>query len=326
MRVFILGLAAATLLSCTKAVPLKAVKAVKADVEETVTTISSGTVEAQQQAVLGFASTGRVAAIHVKAGDVVKAGQTLAELESGDLKSILKEAQAEYQRNQKLYAEKLVSKVALDESRKALEVARAGSTRATIIAPFDGMVTEVNLQLGESVGQGAKPPVRLVDEKPRLLKGEIDEVDLAKVKEGQIARVRIPAAGTKAFEAKVSKVVPFIDTTKEQDRTSQIELQMEATEQRIPVGASAEVEIITNRKGGVIAVPSRLILGSQENRYVFKLAGSSLAKTPVKIGIGNYDRSEILSGLAEGDVVVYPSEDKELSDGLKAKAEIQPWP
>jgi HlyD family secretion protein len=324
---WVLAVVAFVAVGCTKAVSLKAIKVVKTDVEETVTTISSGTVQAQQQAVLGFGATGRVGKIHVRTGDVVKAGQELAELENVDLRTIFREAQADYQRNQKLFAEKLVSRVALDESRRALEVARSNMSRSVITAPFDGLVTEVNLEVGESVAPtAAKPPIRLVDQLPRLLKGEIDEVDLAKVKEGQSARVRIPAVGTKLFEAKVSKVVPFIDTTKDQDRTSQIELQMTATEERIPVGASAEVEIVTDKRTGVIAVPSRLILGSQQARYLFKAAGGKLVKTPVKVGIGNYDRSEILEGLAEGDVVVYPAEDRELSDGLKVKVEMAPWP
>lgn len=316
----------ALMAGCSKPVKLKAVKAVKTDVEETVTTISSGTVHAKQQAVLGFASTGRVKKIYVNAGDVVKEGQPLAELESLDLKTIFKDAQSEHQRNQQLFDEKLVSRVALDESRKGLEVARSNLGRAVITAPFAGMVTEVNLEIGESVGQGGKPPVRLIDQLPRMLKGEIDEVDLAKVKEGQPARVRIPAVGPKPFQAKVSKVVPFIDTTKDQDRTSPIELQMEQTEERVPVGASAEVEIVTNHRAGVLAVPSRLILGSQENRYVFRYAGGTVQKVPVKIGVGNYDRSEILSGLAEGDVIVFPAEDRELTDGLKATVEMATWP
>ncbi len=327
MRLLIwLGLMA-MVAGCTGAVSLKAVKVAKSDVEETVTTINSGTVGAKQQAVLGFGTTGRIASIHVRAGDVLKAGHVLAELENNDLKTIFRDAQAEFQRAQKLFAEKLVSRVALDEVRKALEVARSNFSRSVITAPFDGMVTEVNLELGESVGgPGAKAPVRLVDQQPRLIKGEIDEVDLAKVKETQVARVRIPAVGDKVFQAKLSRVVPFIDTTKEQDRTSQIELEMEPTEERIPVGASAEVEIVTNRHSGVLAIPSRLVLGSLEGRYVFKLVGSRLSRTLVKIGVGNYDRSEVISGLGEGDVVVYPSEDKELKDGLKAKAEIVAWP
>lgn len=314
------------LAACSRPVPLKAVRAAKADVEETVTTISSGTVHAKQQAVLGFAVTGRVAKIHVKAGDVVKEGQALAELENSDLKAIFKDAQSEHRRNQSLYGEKLISKVALDQSRKAVDVARANLDRAVIAAPFDGLVTEVNLEVGEAPSQAGRAPIRLIDQSARLLKGDIDEVDLAKVKEGQVARIRIPAVGTKPFSAKVSKVVPFVDTTKDQDRTSQIELEMQQTEERIPVGASAEVEIITDKRDKVLAVPSRIVLGTLEARYVFRVVDGRLVKTPVKVGVGNYDRTEILAGLSEGEVVAYPAEDRELSDGLKAKAEIATWP
>ena len=68
--------------------PLKAVHPARTRVESTITTISSGTVEAEQQAVLGFTTPGRVAQILVHVGDRVDRGQLLARLENTDLLAV----------------------------------------------------------------------------------------------------------------------------------------------------------------------------------------------------------------------------------------------
>lgn len=315
--------------ACTKTPKLKAIHPAEASVETTVTTISSGTVEAENMATLGFGVSGRVARVSVKAGERVKAGQVLAELENADLRTIYREAQKENERAEKLLEEGLLSKVAFQDAIKAFEVARMNYDRSVIRAPFEGVVTEVNLRVGELSGPqspGAAKPIRVIDEKPRLVKGDIDEVDLARVKAGQPARIRVPAARAEAFSAKVSRVVPFVDTTKEQDRTSQIELRMESAETEIPVGASAEIEIVTSAKEKTLAVPARVVLGSGKGRYVYLVRDGKLVKQTVETGIGNYDRVEILKGVGAQDTVVYPSEEADLGDGVRVQAELTPWP
>ncbi len=225
--------------ACKKAAELKAVKVTKADVESTVTTISSGTVTAEQQAVLAFGVVGRINHISVKLGDIVKRGQILAELENSDLQVGYQQTAKEWERAQKLFAEGLISQVSLDESRRTAEIARANLDKTIIKAPFDGIVTEQNLQLGESSQTGTqvtKNPIRLIDLKPRIVKGDIDEIDLGHVKIGQRGRIRVPASRTEPFTAEVRRVVPYVDTTKDQDRTSQIELTIldPETKERIP--------------------------------------------------------------------------------------------
>src|SRR4051812_32314541 len=89
---FFAALGACLLSSCSKKVVLKGVEVVRSSVESTITTVTSGTVEAQQMAVLSFGNVGRVHKVYIKAGDRVVKGQLLAELENGDLKLILQEA------------------------------------------------------------------------------------------------------------------------------------------------------------------------------------------------------------------------------------------
>jgi RND family efflux transporter MFP subunit len=333
--VIFMALALVPAAGCAKKPKLKAVAAAETRVESTVSTISSGSVDAEQQAILGFASTGRVSRIHVKVGDTVKQGQVLAELDNSDLKIIARDAEQELKRTQKLYASRLVSKVALDEAKKNFEVARANQDRSTIVAPFDGMVTELNLEIGESAqatanaaaAGGSRSPLRLVDLKPRLVKGDIDEVDLSKVKVGAPARVKILAVRPEPFEATVDRVVPFVNTAKEQDRTSEVLLRLrDEGGAMIPVGASADIEILTASKDHTLAVPTRVILGFGTQRYVYEYRDGRIYKTPITVGIGNYSRTEVVKGLHAGSVVIYPPEDIEISDGMKVDIERQTWP
>ena len=75
----------------------------------------------------------------------------------------------------------------------------------------------MNLELGEIpqsslASTASAAPIRLVDLKPRIIKGVVDEVDLSRVKLGQTARIRIPAVRKEPFDGTVTRVVPFIST------------------------------------------------------------------------------------------------------------------
>lgn len=327
MKFLCLMFSLVSLLACTKKITLQAIHPAMTRVESTVTTISSGTVESEQQAILSFGINGRIAEVFRKAGDNVKTGDAIARIENTDIKLIYEQAEREHGRAKKLYSERLISKTSFEEAKKALEIAKSNWEKSIITAPFDGMITELNLNLGEMFNpQARRTPVRIVDNKARIIKGDIDEMDLSKVKIGQTARVRIPAVKAEAFSAKVTRVVPFVDATKEQDRVSQIEMKLESNEITIPVGASAEIEILTDYKDNALGVPNRLLLGTGKDRFVYKADNGALKKVPVKTGIGNYEKIEIVEGLHPKDLIVYPSEEAELKDGLRPIIKEVPWP
>jgi hypothetical protein len=158
-----------------------------------------------------------------------------------------------------------------------------------------------------------------VDLAPRYVRAEIDEVDLSKISVGLPARVKILAVRKEPFKATVRKVVPFVSSVREQDRTSEIELAVDNEGVLLPVGASADVEVITETKDNVITVSSKALLGRGSDRYAYVLDGSKLKRTPVKIGIYGYTVSEVVSGLSESDEVVLPSDKVDLVDGLRVK-------
>ena len=110
--------------ACGKKPKVEAIKMATGPVESTVTTINSGTVEAQSQAALAFGTVGRIAKIYVTLGSKVNAGSLIAELENADLKAIYKETEKELVRAEELFKNGLVSISNLDSAKRAREVSR----------------------------------------------------------------------------------------------------------------------------------------------------------------------------------------------------------
>lgn len=318
------------LFSCAKAIKLSVIHPKKGNAEQTVSTINSGTVEAKHQAELAFGTIGRIAKIHSTVGAIVSQGTLIAELENNDLKAMFDESQKEKSRAEELYKNGLVSISNLDSAKRAAEVAHSNLEKTMIKAPFKGMITSLNLKAAESyqttTGLDKKSLVQIIDLDKRIVKGEIDEVDLQKIKLGNLARIKIPALNNQILEAKVTKVVPFVSTAKDQDRTSQIELEFLENKILVPVGASADVEVITSTKDNILIIPTNHILGTGKHRYVYTVENDKLKKKNITLGLGNYDRVEVIEGLSESETIASPAEGIELTEDLKVKTELKTWP
>jgi RND family efflux transporter MFP subunit len=316
--------------SCSKGVNITTIHPKLGTTEQTVTTINSGTVEAKHQAELAFGTVGRIYKIHSTTGAIINQGTLIAELENTDLRAIYDESQKELVRANELFKNGLVSISNLDSAKRANEVARTSLEKTLMKSPFKGMITSLNLKIGELYQSNSaldkKSLVQMIDLDKRIVKGEIDEVDLQKVSIAQSARIKIPAMNNQILNALVTKVVPYVSTAKDQDRTSQIELEFLENKSLVPVGASADVEIITQTKENVLTVPTKYILGTGKNRFVFIEVNGKIQKKTVQLGIGNYDKVEILNSITANDAIVAPPEGLELVEGMRVKAELKQWP
>lgn len=312
-----------TLLACTNKIPVNHYVVKKTNVEKTVSTINSGTIEALKEADLSFGTIGRIYKTQGSLGKKVATNEVLAELENDDLKAVYQESSKELERANEFFKNGLISRSALESAQKAKEIARINLEKTIIRAPFTGLISAFELKVGEfyqTSRTDLKPSVKLIDMDKRLVKGEIDEVDLYLVKPGQLARIKIPAMERRIFSAKVLKVVPFVSTAKDQDRTSQIILEITDDKELLPVGASADVEIIVDKKIDTLAIPTTAIQGSKKERFVYLInEDNKTLKKDVAVGLANYEKSEITSGLQIGDQVLMPGEKYDMSENLKVK-------
>jgi HlyD family secretion protein len=140
------------------------------------------------------------------------------------------------------------------------------------------------------------------------------------VQAGLKARISLDAFPNQAFPGHVRRVAPYVVDQEKQARTVEIEAVFEDPEKAgLLAGYSADVEVVLDQRADVLRVPTSVILPNK-TVYVLDPKTDRLESRPVEVGIKNWEFSEIVSGLREGERVV-SSVDR---DGVSAGAAARP--
>lgn len=334
-------------------VEVEVYRVARGDVEETVTNSRAGTVRARRDARLSVEVAGRVVEIHKREDEPVEAGDPLVTLDETDAvsaltladrrldtaKAMVKEAEAlhedarlELERNRDLAS---TSQAILDRLQKKLDAvaaqveaararvaqeeaayAMAESQRGKVVlrAPFAGVVAERHIELGEWAVPG-KPVMRLMDQS-HYVHAELDEVDLARVVKGLPARVLLDPHRGESFTGRVVRVASFVSDVEAQNRTVEIEVEFEGYHPPLKPGTSADVEVILQRAGGVLRIPTYALL---EGNHVLVADGPRAKARTVEAGLRNWEFVEIRAGLTEGEPVIVTLDREEVRDGAAVR-------
>ena len=207
-----------------------------------------------------------------------------------------------------------VASARIDEANAALE-------RTRLRAPFTGIVAEINGEIGEfitpsPVGIPTPPAVDLVDASCIYVTAPIDEVDAPRVKEGMKARVTLDAFKDRHFAAHVRRVAPYVLDVEKQARTVEVEAEIDEHENaNLLPGYSADVEIILDERPQTLRIPTRALV---EGKKVYVLEAGRAKLVPVETGLGNWEYTEIKSGLDAGAKVIVSIDREGLADGARA--------
>ncbi|WP_429126989.1 efflux RND transporter periplasmic adaptor subunit [Aeromonas veronii] len=191
----------------------------------------------------------------------------------------------------------------VDEAQVAQVEARLSERR--LLAPFAGVVAEVNSKLGEYMtpsppGVAMPPVIDLIDDRCLYVSAPIDEVDAARLKVGQSARVLLDAMPGRDFAATVTRIAPYVKELEKQARTVEVEAALTALPTDVPllIGYSADLEVEVTRATDVlrVAASSRADDGS-----VLRLEGDKLVRVVPRWGVDNWNWIEVAEGLAAGD-------------------------
>lgn len=212
-------------------------------------------------------------------------------------------------------------------SQSRLGVSEANLERTQLIAPFDGVVAEVNGELNEYVtpsppGIPTPPAVDLIDNSCFFVSAPIDEVDAPKVQLDLPARLTLDAFGDRRFPGKVRRIAPYVLDVEKQARTVEVEVEFTQKEdfRELLAGYSADVEIILETRPDTLRIPTEAVM--EGDRVLLFLADEGvLAERKIKIGLANWDHSEVLSGLEAGDQVVTSIDREGVEDGARAQLE-----
>jgi HlyD family secretion protein len=218
-------------------------------------------------------------------------------------------------------------RAATENTRVALarvDQANATLERTLLRAPFDGIVAEINGELGEfvtpsPVGVPTLPAVDVVDISCIYVTAPIDEVDAPRIRVGLPARVTLDAFRDKRFPAHVRRVAPYVLDLEKQARTVEVEAELakDAGAGLLP-GYSADVEVIVEEETDVLRIPTRALLEGTRV-YVFDAQAGQVKKREIAKGLANWEYTQVLSGLKEGEEVVTSIDRRGLADGAAAR-------
>jgi len=187
--------------------------------------------------------------------------------------------------------------LAAEESVKA---AQAQFDNTIISAPFDGIITRKNCNLGQVVSAGGETALfQIADNSDVYFEGFAAETDIEKIIRGQKAKVEVYAL-SKTFNGEVKSVSQASDSD---NRSLHIKIKITDSNSKLNSGLAAGGQIIVKKYMGVL-LPAYIIRGAENNYFVVVPGGGKAKFKPVKVGIKDENNAVITEGLQEGENVI----------------------
>jgi HlyD family secretion protein len=188
-------------------------------------------------------------------------------------------------------------------AQAAVDIAQAKLDHARLLAPFDGTITEVNVNTGDLVDSG-DAAFRIDDLKSLYIDLQISEVDLPSLQVGQPAAIEFDAIAEKEYSGEVTEI-GMIGTVSQGVVNYPVTVKITDVDNAVRPGMTAAVSIILARQDDTLLVPNRAIRNSAGQQSVTVLFEGQQISLPVTVGLVGDTLSEVISDqLREGDVVV----------------------
>jgi HlyD family secretion protein len=191
----------------------------------------------------------------------------------------------------------------VEQSRASLAVTQNQLEKATLRAPFSGIVAKVLIDAPNPVSQATAILV-LMDPTAYQVDVEVDEVDISRVEVGQRVRITLDAVQGISLTARVQEIA-LTPSAAGGVVTYRVRVQLGAVEEAaVRAGMTANVQVVTNEARNVLIVPRRAVRLVEDQAYVERVvAGTTLETITVTMGLSDPQYVEITSGLQEDDQV-----------------------
>jgi HlyD family secretion protein len=205
------------------------------------------------------------------------------------------------------------AKAQVAQAQAMLERAEEDLRNSTIVSPIDGLVLSRNVEIGNAVssilvmGSQSTLLFTLGDVSDVFVRGKVDQADIGKVYMGQPARIVVESFRDRKFNGKVYKISP-LGVEKENVTTFEVQVSIANPGRELKANMSANAEIILEEKPNVLLVPEAAVVYDKQRNASVELpdetAEKGRRKVAVKLGISNGVKTELISGLSEGQKVI----------------------
>ena len=218
----------------------------------------------------------------------------------------------------------------LEQADAAVDVARTALAKTVLRAPFDGVVSKVRGQLGEWMAPApatspTPPVIELIDTRSIYVRAPLDEVDAVRIHAGLPVRVTMDAFPERSFAGRLTMVGAYVSELQQQNRTLDVDVELDDTAfaRTLLPGISADVEIILQARDGVVRVPTSAIL---QGGRVLVVRGGILVRSPLRVGLANWEYTQVLEGVKAGDQIVVSLDRAEVREGARVRVEAETSP
>lgn len=305
--------------------------------------LETGRVEPREKVELKSKLAGEVVAVRADEGDRVRKGDLLVALDPTDFERDVAAVEAELERTRagiefarvnlarkrRAVEERVMASAELDVAehdlrarlaeKRMLEV-RLGAARdrvryTRIAAPIDGTVIQRATEVGEVVVPGVqatlngKPLLTIADLSVLLVKVELNQIDVAKVRVGALASVTFDALPGKTLSARITRVAPASTRQSEKDlEVFPVEAELLTSDDAIKPGMTADVRVQLEERADVILLPIEAVVKKAGRATVTRVLDAEgeprTEQVEVTLGARNDREQELLSGLNAGDRVL----------------------
>jgi HlyD family secretion protein len=199
------------------------------------------------------------------------------------------------------------------QARAAVDRSEEELNYATIRSPIKAMILSRDVEIGSPVssilnmGAAATLVMVLGDISQVYVRGKVDEADIGVVNLGQSSRIKVETFKNKTFEGKVTQISP-LGVDRDNVVTFEVKVSINNSGGELRANMTANAEIVLEEHKGVLLIPeSAVVYDTQRNAGVeFPAPGQPKGreKKPIKTGISNGTRTEVIEGLREGEKVI----------------------
>lgn len=216
----------------------------------------------------------------------------------------LEQAELNYQNSKTTYEsarlrykdEKRRLEIASKQAQKSLQISRETESNFSITSNVDGRVYSLTTEEGEMVN--TQTPLAVIGHaNDYILELQVDEYDVTSIRPGQPVKVVMDSYKGEIFEAVVTKVNPIMN---ERTKTLTVEADFVTAPPSLYPNLTLEANIILQVKEDVLTLPRKFIIN---DRLVIKENGDTI---PVTVGLKDYLKAAIVSGVDENDVLMLP--------------------
>lgn len=216
--------------------------------------------------------------------------------------------------------EMLAAKAEIQQMEEALKIALIQRNYLSILAPFDGIVSLKSVEVGEMALPG-EPLLEILDDKSIYIHAPIDEADLYKIQLGQEVKISIDAYPNKKFIGKLYEISPIISQEKQEGRTVSVKVSLDSQGEVLRSGMSCDVEILVDQIPGALLVPTNLLMGRDDTKYVFVVENDIVKKRVLSLGLSNWDYTVVTKGIEEGKEIISSIDILNLKEGSRVTVE-----